>query len=543
MSRYIYSRWDGSHRPYSLEAEQALDELSKYLMEGLDLQESLDWMRYQGFDLAGQEFRVMGLDELISELRKQAREQMSQFNMDETFDERWSKLQDILDREQQAQEAQHGVESERWNDFQERRDSLPRRLSQALERFREHEWADSEAGEEFQELLSSAEDTRGLEQFYARTRNQLQGEQGLDFDQAVELMRQIEAMAKVARDLMSGNFENISPEQLRDMLGDDSAQSFMILSDIEGALQRGGYVREGPAGLELTPRAIRRLGELALEELYADLKRSTSGPHETVHRGGGLVSAERTRPYVFGDPAHLEPVATLRNSLRRRGPVPREEGRRPGIDLEPSDLEVYETDQLTEATTVLLLDMSWSMSWSGRWPAAKKVAIAMDHLIRTRYPQDQFFTVGFYTRARELRIHELPELSWNDIDPFTNLQDGLRVAQRLIDRHPSDNSQIIVITDGQPTAYFVGKELRVEWPSGHGGISPRANRETLREVRRVTRKGITINTFMLDNAPELLRFVEAMTQINKGRAFYTTPDRVGEYIMVDYLTRKKRRIR
>ena len=167
----------------------------------------------------------------------------------------------------------------------------------------------------------------------------------------------------------------------------------------------------------------------------------------------------------------------------------------------------------------------------------------MDHLIRTRYPRDHFFIVGFYTRARELRVHELPELSWNMSDPFTNLQDGLRVAQRLIDRHPSPNRQIIVITDGQPTAYFIGQELHVEWPSGYGGISPRAVRETLREVQRVTAQRITINTFMLDDAPELMRFVEGMTRINKGRAFYTTPGQIGEYIMVDYLQRKRQRVR
>ncbi len=150
--------------------------------------------------------------------------------------------------------------------------------------------------------------------------------------------------------------------------------------------------------------------------------------------------------------------------------------------------------------------------------------------------------VGFYTRARQLELRELPELSWNMSDPFTNLQDGLRVADRLIDRHPSANSQVIVITDGQPTAYFVGDELRVEWPSGYGGISPRATRETLQEVRRVTRTGITINTFMLDDSPELMRFVEAMTRINKGRAFYTTPEEIGEYVMVDYVDQKRRKI-
>ena len=128
-------------------------------------------------------------------------------------------------------------------------------------------------------------------------------------------------------------------------------------------------------------------------------------------------------------------------------------------------------------------------------------------------------------------------------DPFTNLQDGLRVAQRLIERYGSPNKQIIVITDGQPTAYFLGEELHVEWPSGYGGISPRANRETLREVQRVTAKDITINTFMLDDSPELMRFVDAMTRINKGRAFYTTPGQIGEYVMVDYLTHKRQRLR
>jgi uncharacterized protein with von Willebrand factor type A (vWA) domain len=244
---------------------------------------------------------------------------------------------------------------------------------------------------------------------------------------------------------------------------------------------------------------------------------------------------------VFGQPAHLDAIGTLRNALRRQASAGEIAG--PPLAIAPQDLEVFDTEQSTDTTTVLLLDMSWSMSWSGRWPAAKRVAIALDHLIRTRFPRDRFFVVGFYTRARELTIRELPELTWNMSDPFTNLQEGLRVAQRLIDRNPSPNTQIIVITDGQPTAYYVGEELRVEWPSGFGGISPRANRETLREVQRVTGKGITINTFMLDDSAELVRFVEGMTRINKGRAFYTTPNHLGEYIMVDYLGRKRRKIK
>jgi uncharacterized protein with von Willebrand factor type A (vWA) domain len=542
--RLLYSRWDGSQERYSLEAESALDELSRYLMEGLDVRQSLDWMRMQGFELAGTEFRVMGLEELIQELRQRARDLLSRFNMDETFDEHRERLDAILDREQAAVRDRHGVESQRWNDFGERRhqdEQAPPRLSERLERFRDYTWVDADAEADFRELLDRLDEMRRLEEFRALNRGRMQGPEGLSFEEALELMRQLEAMSQMMRDLLEGNFEGLPMDQLSELLGDDAAQSIMILRDLEGSLQRAGYVRDGQGGVELTPRAIRRLGELALENIYAELQRGGPGSHESLHKGISTLVPERTRRHSFGEPTHLDAIGTLRNAVRRRAQqglavsVP--------VELDPEDLEVFDTDQLTETTTVLLLDMSWSMSWSERWPAAKRVAIALDHLIRTRFPRDHFFVVGFYTRARQLHVKELPELSWNMSDPFTNLQEGLQVAQRLIDKHPSSNTQIIVITDGQPTAYFVSGELRVEWPNGYGGTSPRANRETLREVRRVTKKGITINTFMLDDAPELVRFVEGMTRINKGRAFYTTPGNIGQYVMVDYLGKKKRHIR
>jgi uncharacterized protein with von Willebrand factor type A (vWA) domain len=542
--RLVYSRWDGTQELYSLEADAALDELSRYLMEGLDVGQSLDWMRMEGFELAGTEFRVMGLEELLQKLRREAQELLSRYNMDETFDEHRERLDEILDREQSAVGERHGVESQRWNEFNGRRhqeDRAPPRLSERVERFRDYDWVDADAEADYRELLDLLDELRKLEEFRALNQSRMQGPEGLSFDDALDLMSQLEAMTRMMRDLMEGNFESLPMDQLAELLGDDAVQSIILLRDLEGALERAGYVREGEGGLELTPRAIRRLGELALEMIYAELQRGGTGSHESRHKGISSVAPERTRRHVFGEPAHLDAVGTLRNAVRRRAHggmcagVP--------IELEPDDLEVFDTDQFTETTTVLLLDMSWSMSWSERWPAAKRVAIALDHLIRTRFPRDHFFVVGFYTRARQLHMKELPELSWNMTDPFTNLQEGLQVAQRLIDKHPSSNTQIIVITDGQPTAYFVDGELRVEWPNGYGGTSPRANRETLREVRRVTRKGITINTFMLDDAPELVRFVEAMTRINKGRAFYTTPGSIGQYVMVDYLGKKKRRIR
>jgi uncharacterized protein with von Willebrand factor type A (vWA) domain len=209
------------------------------------------------------------------------------------------------------------------------------------------------------------------------------------------------------------------------------------------------------------------------------------------------------------------------------------------IDWQPEDLEVKEMDFQTQCTTVLLLDMSWSMSWAGRVPAAKRVAIALDHLIRTRWPRDHFFVVGFSTRAREIAVRDLPEASWDMGEPFTNLQEGLMLAERLISRNPSPSAQVLVITDGQPTAYFRGRQLHVEWPMGFGGVSPHAAAETLKQVRRITSRGVTINTFMLDASPELVSFVESMTRINKGRALYTQPSRLGSYVMVDYLSRRR----
>jgi len=186
--------------------------------------------------------------------------------------------------------------------------------------------------------------------------------------------------------------------------------------------------------------------------------------------------------------------------------------------------------------------MSWSMSWEGRFAAAKKVALAMESLIRSRYPRDYFAIVGFFTRAVELKMRDLPEASWNMGDPFTNLQDGLRLAAELLSRHPSSNQHIIVITDGQPTAYFQRGRLHCEWPLSFGGISMRAAQETLKEVERVTRRGVVINTFMLDDSPSLRAFVERMTRINKGRALYTRPDRLGQYLLVDYLAKKRKRV-
>jgi uncharacterized protein with von Willebrand factor type A (vWA) domain len=536
-----YSRWDGTQEEFTLDPKRALDALSELLMEGLSVDEALEYMRRAGFPLAGMNFRVMGAEELVDELRAQARELMQCYRMDRATEELARKLDDILAREERAQRSAHGLESRALNEFLERRHREHASLADAIEAFREHAFLDEEAGEEFQELLAEAERLRRLEEFLKQHGGRFRGREAADYETAQQVRERIEALEQMAQALAEGRFEEITPEQLRELLSEQGAQSLILLRNLERDLREAGLVRPGEEGLELTPRAIRRIGAQALAAVYSQLRKSRPGSHETVHHGVATRRPDETRPWQYGDALDLHVVRTLLNVVQRRAAAG--EPTAAPLALERGDLEVYESDFSTQTTTVLLLDMSWSMSWAGRFPAAKRVALALDHLIRTRYPRDHFFVVGFSTRARELPIQELPLATWDMGDPFTNLQEGLLVAERLIGQHPSPSPQVLVVTDGQPTAYFQGKELRVEWPMGFGGVSPHAVAETLKTVRRITARGITINTFMLDDAPELVGFVERMTEINRGRAFFTSPNQLGSFLTVDYLNHRRKRIR
>jgi uncharacterized protein with von Willebrand factor type A (vWA) domain len=380
---------------------------------------------------------------------------------------------------------------------------------------------------------------RGLEQFLQERGERFRGSERADYETAQDVRERIEALEQLARDLAEGNFQEISPEELQDLLGEEAARSLIFLRDLESTLRGDGYLRG--ADPELTPKAIRRIGAQALAEVYAALQKDRPGAHDTDVRGAALPRPDETRPFEFGDPLDIDVVRTLLGAVRRHALASPGSAVELPIRLSVEDFELRERDYSTQTTTVLLLDMSWSMSWAGRFPAAKRVALALDHLVRTRFPRDHFFVVGFSTRARELKVSELPEVSWDMGDPFTNLQEGLMIAERLIVKHPSASPQVLVITDGQPTAYFRGRELHVEWPMGFGGVSPHAVAETMKEVRRITRRGVTINTFMLDDAPELVGFVERMTQVNRGRAFFTSPAQLGSFMMVDYLKGHRKR--
>jgi len=525
-----YTAWDGTQE-VRLQADQVFEKLSEYLSFTDDVQQALDWLLHQGIEWPDG-IRVMGLDDFLEQLREQMRSRHRDVNLREAFSELREKLQALLDREREA--------LDRLGDAGEaarRRallDRLPPQLSEALTQLRDHPFADAEARRLLDDLLDELDDIRDLEEFHRRYGDLFQGPQSLSFDEAVELMREMERLKRLEEELLSGNLETVDLEALRTLLGSEAARNFQLLKEVMVLLVNAGYVTRREGRAHLSPKGVRKIGQLALRDIYQGLLRDRPGGHHTDHRGALDIRPEETRPYRHGDPLALDLVRTLRKALARRPATP--------LELRPDDFEVYAATHTTVSSTVLLLDMSWSMSWEGRFAAAKKVAMAMESLIRSRYPRDYFAIVGFFTRAVELKLRDLPEASWNMGDPFTNLQDGLRVAADLLARHPSNNQHIIVITDGQPTAYFLRGRLYCEWPLSFGGISMRAAQETLKEVERVTRRGITINTFMLDDSPSLRAFVERMTRINKGRALYTRPDRLGEYLLVDYLAKRRKRV-
>ena len=342
-------------------------------------------MRQFGFELAGLDLRVMGVEELQEELEREARALRERYRMDAATEELRRRLDEILDREQAALRERHGFESSRMNDFLSRRHAESPSLSDAIERFGDHRFEDEQAGEDYRELLEELERLRALERFLKREGSRFRGSEPADYETAQRIRERLEAIERLARDLAEGNFESISPEQLRELLSEQAARSILILRDLEPTLRRAGYLTDRGDGDELTPRAIRRIGAQALAEVYGALHKDRPGGHEIDARGAARPRPDETRPFEFGDPLDLDIPRTLLNALRRRSSA-RDAAGRPLLRVE--DFERFELDFETHATTVLLLDMSWSMSWAGRFPAAKRVALALDHLIRTRFPRD-----------------------------------------------------------------------------------------------------------------------------------------------------------
>jgi uncharacterized protein with von Willebrand factor type A (vWA) domain len=356
------------------------------------------------------------------------------------------------------------------------------------------------------------------------------GDDPMSLQQAMGMMGQLQDMDRLEAQLERGSFriDDVDRGLAERLLGHEARDALDQLRRLTEALEKAGYVERRGRRLELTPRGMRRIGQGALREIFAQLKKSRIGQHDTRYAGQSVDAGEETKPYEYGDPFLLDLNETLFTSLQR-------EGRGVPVQIEPVDFMVRRTEHSTQAATVLMIDMSRSMFLRGCFLAAKKVAIALDVLIRSQFPRDSLYVVGFSNLAVELKPQSLPQIALNDYVYGTNMQHGFQVARSLLAKHRS-NRQIIMVTDGEPTAHLENGRPYFAYPPTFRTIQ-----ETLREVRRCTRDRIVINTFMLERGPYLTDFINQMTRINRGRAFFVAPERLGEYILVDYVTGRQRR--
>lgn len=388
--------------------------------------------------------------------------------------------------------------------------------------------------------------------------SQYYGMSEFDAAHSMEALREAILRAIQEGDLIP---EDLMSDELREMLQDPGALNNQEVRDlIEKLMQRlsqegyinpqqppqvtpppqqtpGGHLgqpqdRNTEARFEITDKTIDFLGFKTLQDLLGSLGRSSFGRHDTRDLSTGVESGGASRPYEFGDVLNLDISQTLSNAIRRDGvKVP--------IDLQYRDLAVHQCEYHSSCATVLLLDCSHSMILYGedRFTPAKRVAMALSHLIRTQYPGDTLSLVLFHDSAEEVPLSQLARVQ---VGPFyTNTREGLRMAQRILLRQRKDMRQIVMITDGKPSALTL-EDGRIY--KNAFGLDPFVVGETLEEVNKCKRAGIMINTFMLATDYSLVQFVQKITQMCKGKAYFTTPYNLGQYLLMDYMQRKTRTI-
>ena len=334
-----------------------------------------------------------------------------------------------------------------------------------------------------------------------------------------------------------GALAEVDLDRVRSLLGSQAAASLGELQRLSRRLEDAGLVEQREGHLELTPKGLRQIGQRALEDLFKHLAKDRLGGHGLARVGTGHERAEDTKPYETGDPFNLDIERTMRNALRRQVSQAEPEAGRPGvrfpIRLSPEDFEIERTEHQSQCATVLLIDLSLSMPLRDNFLAAKKVALAMQALISGQFPRDYLGLIGFSDRAREIRPEELPAVSW-DYGYGTNMQHALLLARRQLSRRHG-TKQIVMITDGEPTAHIEADGgVFFNYPPARPTVDA-----TLLEVLRCSKEGIRINTFALDATGHLRSFVEKMTQLNRGRAFFTTPDTLGDYVLVDFIENRR----
>jgi uncharacterized protein with von Willebrand factor type A (vWA) domain len=433
-------------------------------------------------------------------------------------------------------------------------DSLARRM-QAAQRLLES--LSDEQREELAGLMAQAMEDAGLAAEMSRLgdalrsrrpdidapgpRARMSGQEPMGLGDATTALAELADLADLEaalrQDYPGARMDDIDEEAVRRALGRSAVDDMENLRQIERELERQGYLQRTDGRLELTPKAVRRLGETALRKVFAQLPEGSHGNHDIRGAGQAGEPTGSTRPWVFGDEQSIDAAATVRNALLRGAGTPAAERPAGGVRLDVTDFEVGETERKATAAVCLLVDLSYSMELRGTWGAAKQTALALHALVRSQYPQDAIQVIGFSNYARELRETDLASLTW-DMVQGTNLHHALVLAGRFLDKRPEHNPVVIVITDGEPTAHLRRDgQFWFDWPP-----SPETLELTLAEVDKMTRRQATMNIFMLADDDRLTAFVDEVARRNGGRVLRASGDSLGEYVVSDFLrTRRQTR--
>jgi uncharacterized protein with von Willebrand factor type A (vWA) domain len=358
----------------------------------------------------------------------------------------------------------------------------------------------------------------------------MDGSDPMGYADATEALAEIAELDDLAeltlQDYPGASLDDIDEELVQRALGRQAVDDLEQLRRIERELQRQGYLERGGDGLQLTPRALRRLGASALRRVFSALESGRRGDHDVRDAGAAGEVTGATREWHFGDEQPINVVRTVRNAVARGRP----------IRLLAEDFEVDETERRSSAAVALLVDMSYSMELRGTWGEAKTTALALHSLVSTKYPQDSIEIIGFSDYARVLTPRALVDHDWDRVQG-TNLQHALMLARRHLDKHRDAEPVILVITDGEPTAHLAADGFAdFAWPPTRETIAA-----TLAEVERCTRRGATINVFMLDDEPRLVSFMHELGRRNGGRVFLPNRGSLGEYVVSDYLRSRRGR--
>ena len=507
----------------SAEAQQRFEQLMEKLREQL-MQQMVDQMSSAVQNMTPQDMQRMkdmmaALNEMIERRDRGEDPEFERFmeQYGDFFPENPQSLDELLEQMAQRMAAMQAM----LNSMSPEQRAQLQQLSDQLLEDMDLRWQMDQLGRSLQSMFPQM----GWGQQY-----EFQGDEAMGMGQAMQTMQDLGDLDQLENLLRNatnpGALAEADMDRVRDLMGDDAANSLERLAQLTKMLEDQGLVHQKEGRLELTPKGLRKIGNNALRDLYTKLTKDKAGQHEQHHLGAGHERTYETKPYEFGDPFQLDLHRTVRNALRRNGPgTP--------VKLSPDDFEIERTEHLTRSSTVLMLDLSMSMPMRDNFLPAKKVAMALHALITSQFPRDYMGLVGFSETAYTLTAAQLPEVSW-DFAYGTNMHHGFTLARQMLARQ-SGTKQIIMITDGEPTAHITPRgDVFFNYPPVQETIEA-----TLREVMRCTRENIRINTFMLDANHGLKAFVEQLTAINRGRAFFTDNETLGDYVLVDFIEHKR----